>query len=114
MRIAAEAGYEGFELWFKDLEAYLAGGGTIHELRAYVRDTGIVLVNAIAFFAWADADEAARARGLAQAEREMQLLAELGCPAVAAPPFGDVAALTLEEIAGHFARLAELAQSIGI
>src|SRR5262245_9805357 len=93
VRIAAEAGYAGIEVWFKDVEAYLASGGTIRDLRAYVRDTGIAVINTIAFFAWADADQAARTRGLAQAEHEMQILAELGCPAVAAPPYGDVAAL---------------------
>jgi 2-keto-myo-inositol isomerase len=114
VRIAAEAGYAGIEPWFKDIEAYLASGGTIRDLRAYVRDTGIAIVNAIAFFTWADADAATRTRGLAQAEREMQLLVELGCPAVAAPPYGDVEGVTLEVMAGHFAQLAELAQGIGI
>jgi len=114
VRIAAEAGYAGIELWFKDIEAYLANGGTIGDLRAYVRDTGITIVNAIAFFTWADADEATRARGLVQAEREMRLLAELGCQAVAAPPYGDVAMVSLEAMAGHFARLAQLAQGIGV
>jgi sugar phosphate isomerase/epimerase len=114
VRIAAEAGYAGIELWFKDVEAYLANGGTTRDLRAYVRDTGIAIANTIAFFKWADADAATRAQGLAQAEREMRLLAELGCPAVAAPPYGDVEGVALETIAGHFARLAELAQPIGV
>lgn len=113
-RIAAEAGYAGIELWFKDIEAYLAGGGVIRDLRAYMHDTGIAIVNTIAFFKWADADEATRAGGLAQAEREMQLLAELGCPAVAAPPYGNVEGVALEAIAGHFARLAELSHAIGV
>src|SRR5215470_15584549 len=46
VRIAAEAGYAGIELWFKDIDAYLASGGTIRDLRTYVRDTGIAIVNA--------------------------------------------------------------------
>jgi sugar phosphate isomerase/epimerase len=114
VRVAAEAGYAGLELWMQDLERYLAGGGTIPELRAQADAAGIALVNAIAFFKWADADDVTRQAGLAQAEREMRMLAELGCPAVAAPPFGDVAGLPLEAIAGHFARLAELARAIGV
>lgn len=114
VRVAAEAGFEGIELWVKDIELYLAKGGTIPELRAYIADTGVPVVNAIAFFTWADTDAATRQRGLAQAEREMRMLAELGCPAVAAPPYGDVTGGSLEMIAGYFARLAALARMIGV
>ncbi len=113
-RIAAEAGFEGIELWVKDIEAYLQSGGTIQDLKAYIADTGLAIVNAIAFFRWADADVAIRDQGFAQAEREMRMLAELGCVAVAAPPYGDVAGMTLEAMAGQFARLAELARGIGV
>jgi sugar phosphate isomerase/epimerase len=114
VRVAAEAGFAGIELWVNDLDTYLAAGGTLHELRAVVADAGIAVVNAIAFFPWADADNVIRARGLAQAEREMRMLAELGCVAVAAPPFGNVASVSLTSMAGHFAHLADLARGIGI
>jgi len=114
VQIAAEAGYNGIELWVKDIEAYLATGAKIADLRAYIRDTGIAVVNAIAFFTWADADEATREQGLQQAEREMRILAELGCPAVAAPPYGNVAGMSLESMAGHYVQLAKLAHAIGI
>jgi 2-keto-myo-inositol isomerase len=114
VRVAAEAGFDGVELWVKDIEAYLARGGTIAALRTIVADAGITVVNAIAFFRWADADDATRAAGLAQAEREMRMLADLGCAAVAAPPFGDVEGVPLEAIAGHFARLAAIGRAIGV
>ena len=54
------------------------------------------------------------ARGVAQAEREMGMLAELGCAGVAAPPFGNVVGVSLDAMAGHFGRLATLARRIGI
>ena len=114
VRVAAEAGFEGIELWVRDIEAYLERGGTTQELQRYIADTGLAVVNAIAFFPWADADEATRERGLAQAEREMRMLAELGCVAVAAPPFGNVEGVPLTAMAGHFARLAGIARGIGI
>ncbi len=114
VRIAAKAGFDGIELWVKDLEAYLAAGGTTRELRASIAATGVTVVNAIAFFPWADADAATRERAFAQAAHEMQLLAELGCPAVAAPPYGDVAGTTLGAMAGHFARLVDLGRQIGV
>jgi 2-keto-myo-inositol isomerase len=114
VRVAAEAGYEGIELWVKEIEAHLAAGGSAAGLRRSLADSGVAPVNAIAFFAWADADRAARERAFAQAEREMELLAEIGCAAVAAPPFGDVAGTTLEAMAESFARLAELGRRVGV
>lgn len=114
IQVAATAGYAGIELWIKDIDEYLAQGGTLGELRAHIRDTGIEVVNAIAFFKWADADPATRAQGLVQAEREMRMLAELGCPAVAAPPYGDVADVSLTDMASSYAQLAALAQPIGV
>lgn len=114
VRVAAEAGYEGIELWVKDIDAYVAGGGTINELRRYISDTGIAVVNAIAFFAWTDADQLAREQAFIQATQEMRMLAELGCIAVAAPPFGNVEQVSLDGMAANFARLADTAKAIGI
>jgi 2-keto-myo-inositol isomerase len=114
VRVAAAAGFAGIELWVNDIDAYLAAGGTLPELRAVIADAGIAVVNAIAFFPWADADDGIRQRGLAQAEREMHMLAELGCVAVAAPPFGNVATVSLSAMADHFAQLVALGRSIGV
>ncbi|TDF98763.1 sugar phosphate isomerase/epimerase family protein [Paenibacillus piri] len=114
VRTAAEAGYEGIEIWVRDVDAYLSNGGTIRELKRHIDDTGIPVVNAIAFFKWADADDAERAKGLKQAEREMIMLAELGCTAVAAPPFGNVGPVTLNRMAAHYAELSDLAKRIGV
>jgi Sugar phosphate isomerases/epimerases len=114
VEVAAQAGYAGIELWVKDIEAYLAAGGTTQALRERIEQSGLTLVNAIAFFAWADADPAKRAQALLQAEREMKILQELGCQGVAAPPFGDVAAVSLQEMAEAFALLSQRAQAIGI
>jgi sugar phosphate isomerase/epimerase len=114
VRIGAEAGYEGIELWVRDILYYLENYGTAKQLRTYIADTGISIANAIGFFAWTDADEEKREQGFEQAKREMRMLAELGCPAIAAPPFGEVEGVTLDEMAGHFARLAGDARRIGI
>ena len=114
MRIAAEAGYEGIEIWMRDLEAYASAGGSIGELKRFAADTGIAVANAIAFFKWADEGEEVRKAGFAQAEREMNMLAELGCAAVAAPPFGEVERVTLDAVAANYALLSELGRSIGV
>jgi sugar phosphate isomerase/epimerase len=102
VQIAAEAGYEGIELWVKDILAYLETGGTIADLSAFIAGHGIPIVDVIAFYPWADADDQVRQQGLAQAERELTLLADLGCLAVAAPPAGNVSYVTLDAMAGFF------------
>lgn len=114
IHVAADAGYEGIELWVKDIEAYVRSGGTLKDLRRYIADTGISVVNAIAFFPWADADESVRKQGMIRAEQEINMLAEIGCLAVAAPPSGNVEGVTLSAIADHFAELAVKARTAGV
>lgn len=114
VHIAAESGYEGVELWVRDLETYLANGSTVKQLKRYISDTGIKVVNAISFLAWSDENEAERKLAFVQAEKEMAILADLGCAAIATPPFGNVQRVTLDSMAGNFAQLAELARHIGI
>jgi len=112
--IAAQAGYAGIELWVRDIVEYIDNGGTLKELRKYVCDTGISVVNAIAFFKWTDASEELREEGFEQAEREMHMLAEIGCIGVAAPPYGNVDTVTLDDMAHNFAKLTETARKIGV
>ena len=114
VQIAAEAGYQGIELWMKDILAYLETGGTTAEIKAIVTESGIPIVDVIAFYPWGDAGEQVRQQALAQAERELPLLAELGCQAIAAPPAGNVEKVSLEAMAGYFAQFASLARTIGI
>ncbi|MFC4778936.1 sugar phosphate isomerase/epimerase family protein [Paenibacillus sp. GCM10023252] len=114
IEVAAAAGYEGIELWVKDIDAYLESGGTLSELRAFVRDTGITVANAIAFWTWADEDAGRRAEGLEQAKREMAMLAEIDCLAAAAPPYGQVEAVSLDDMAGEYARLIQEGRKLGV
>jgi 2-keto-myo-inositol isomerase len=114
IQVAAEAGYTGIELWMRDIEAYVTSGGQLSTLKEHLEKTGLSLVNVITFFKWADHDASVRKQGLIQARREVQILAELGCKAVAAAPFGDVAAVTLDEMSIRFAELTEMTRSEGI
>lgn len=114
IRIAAEAGYQGIELWVKDIDAYLESGGNLSELRGYIDENGLEFANAIAFWSWADTNPDERRRGFELAEKELHILAELGCTAAAAPPFGNVSNVSLNDFATSFATLAELARGIGV
>lgn len=114
LRIAAEAGYDGYEIWVRDVEAFLAEGKSLRALREEVDALGIAIPNAIAFFRWADRDVRVREEALAQARREMELLAELGCQAVAVPPFGNVKGVQPRDFAQRFAELVKIGEETGV
>jgi len=88
IEIAGRAGYDAIEPWMSSIQEYLQGGGTTAELRKRIVDAGLTLEDAISFPEWMAEDEAKRAKGMEQARREMDLLAQLGGRRYAAPPVG--------------------------
>lgn len=88
LETASKAGFRAVEVWIETVQTYLKTGGTAAEARKVLKDTGITIENAIGFAPWIVDDEAARAKGLDQLKREMEMLAEVGCKRVATPPIG--------------------------
>ncbi|NCB07018.1 MAG: sugar phosphate isomerase/epimerase, partial [Bacteroidia bacterium] len=86
--IVAKAGYDGIEIWIRDLQKYIAEGGSLKELKKYIDDLGITVENAIGFAEWMVDDEAQRKAGIEQMKKEMNMLAQIGCRRIAAPPAG--------------------------
>ena len=117
VRLAIEAGFEGLEPWLKDAHAAKASGEFADAVKM-ARDGGLQFVNGIAFGAWVDADPAKRAAGLEETKRDMALLAEMGCPCIAASMFGSHKAgtpvLPLEVIAERYAAVCDLGKSMGV
>ena len=85
---ASKAGFRSVEIWVETLQQYLKNGGTSADARKLLADSGIKIENAIGFAPWIIDDDAARAKGLDQLKREMEMLAEVGCKRVATPPIG--------------------------
>src|SRR5215212_7829361 len=71
--IAARAGYQGIEPWFRDIDPYVAGGGTVKDLAQRIRDRGLVVESAIAFPEWLVDDDARRAKGFDETKRCMEI-----------------------------------------
>jgi 2-keto-myo-inositol isomerase len=88
IEITAKAGYNGIELWVKDVQDYLASGKSISNLKKYIQDSGLKVENAIGFAPCFANDEEIRKAALTQMQSEMELMAELGCTRIAAPPAG--------------------------
>jgi sugar phosphate isomerase/epimerase len=116
IEVAAKAGYEGIEPWIAAIETYVQGGGTLKDLRQQVSDAGLTVEDAIAFPEWLVDDEARRAKGLEQAKRQMDMVAQLGGRRLAAPPSGatDLPKLSLAQAAERYRTLLETGAQIGV
>lgn len=112
--IAAKAGYDGVELWVRDIQEYLEAGNTVSGLKKYLQDSGLKFENAIGFAPWMVDDEAQRKAGFVQMQEEMEMLANLGCRRVAAPAAGVKANLDLFAAGERFKALLDLGRSTGV
>ena len=113
---AAEAGYDGIEVWIPTMQAFLDGGGKLADVKKLADDSGIRIENAIGFAPWIVDDPEVRAKAFEQARREMDMLAQIGCPRLAAPPAGATQepGLDLLAAADRYAKLLELGEEMGV
>lgn len=115
IRIAAEAGYDGIELWVSEIDQYVESGTSLETLKETLDRHNLTVPNLIAFFNWGSPDEAERQQGLKEAARVFSMAKRLGCPFVAAPPFGltERTDIPLKDLAVRFEALMDLADETG-
>ena len=82
--IASEAGYDGIEIWIRDLKAYLDSGKKASDLRKYLNEKKLIVENAIGFAPWLADKES----GFRQMKEEMEMVAGIGGKRIAAPASG--------------------------
>jgi len=114
IELAARAGYDGFEPWMMEIQGYLETGKSLASLKKLASDAGLKFYDCIGFPTWMAQDEAKSQSGFAQMEKEMGILAELGCPRVAAPAIGTEAPLDLMQAGEKYKRLLELGRKTGV
>jgi sugar phosphate isomerase/epimerase len=107
---AARAGYDGIEPWVRELDAWVQAGGTLQQVRERAESRGLQIVNLIAFPEWSVPEKDRRAKGLEEARRCLEMAQALGCPFLAAPPFGiHDRQVDLFAVAQRFGELVDLA-----
>ena len=112
---AVDAGYDGLEPWVDEIDKWVAGGGSLRELKDRADSRGIQIVNLIAFPEWAVPEDDRRAEGLREAERCLKMAQALGCPFLAAPPKGiHDRRVDLLPVAERYAALVDLAAPYGV
>ena len=117
VKAMAGSGFAGYEPWMKDIRA-AKKSGVLGDVCRVARDGGVSFVNGIAFGQWVHPDPAIRAAGLEETKRDMALLAEMGCPRIAASMFGvqkpGSPRLSVEEIAERYAVVLDAGKAMGV
>lgn len=86
--MVSKAGFDGIELWMRDVMKFVDAGGKVEHLREKLQSGGLVLENMIGFAAWCSDDPAERTKAIDQLRNEMILTAGLGGKYIAAPVLG--------------------------
>ena len=90
IRIAGEVGYGAIELWHDDLDAHIADGGALADVKSALADQGLVVPTTIYLADWFDATLEAYPAVLEECKCRMGQAAELGAPyIIASPPAGE-------------------------
>ncbi len=88
MEFVYQGGFRYVEIWVDHLRKYQSSGKSLSDLRKWLKDHNLQVVNGIGFARWSVDDEGVRKTALIQLQEEMNLLAELNCPYLAAPIMG--------------------------
>ena len=117
IKAMALSGFKGYEPWMKDIRAAKADG-TLSDACRIARDSGVSFVNGIAFGQWVNPDFKIREAGLEETKQDMALLAEIGCPCIAASMFGvqkpGSPDIPLEAIAERYVKVLDLGKAMGV
>jgi 2-keto-myo-inositol isomerase len=112
IEIASKAGYDGIEVWIRDVKGYLEAGNSAQSLKRFIDDHGLKVENAIGFAPWISGGQA----GMDQMKEEMEMMASIGGTRIAAPPAGVTgdAPLDLFMAGDKYAEILELGRQTGV
>ncbi|MGL4629831.1 MAG: sugar phosphate isomerase/epimerase family protein [Leadbetterella sp.] len=112
---AAKAGFEGIEVWMRTIEAFQKEGGKLSDIKKRASDLGISIENVIGFAEWMSDDENKRKQALEQTKREMDMLQQIGCTRIAAPPFGAITdKISLEDSTARYKALMDVGDTMAV
>jgi sugar phosphate isomerase/epimerase len=116
LEIAARAGFRAVEPWVAEIDEYVKSGGTLADLRKRIADLGLSVEGVIGFAQWIVDDDAARAKGLEEARRTIDLTAQIGGKRLAAPAAGvsEKDHPDLPTIAARYRALVDLGAQYGV
>ncbi|MDZ7718909.1 MAG: sugar phosphate isomerase/epimerase [Balneolaceae bacterium] len=116
IKLVAGAGFEGIEMWVRDIRSYIDAGGTPEELRDLLDSNDLLLENMIGFSEWISDDAETRAEALSLLRSDMEMIAAMGGEYIAAPVQGidSIDGTKLEDYAERYNTILELGEETGV
>ncbi len=112
IRLAAEAGFAGVELWINDIYEYIGQGGEVRDVEKAIADNGLFVPCTIAMRQWGEASDDEYPLMLDEAKRRMELAARLGAPYIVATPPREPT--DFGQITRRYKELLELGRQVGV
>ncbi|MDG2014091.1 MAG: sugar phosphate isomerase/epimerase [Pirellulaceae bacterium] len=116
IEITGAAGYQGIEIWIRDIQRAVESGDSLKDLQKLIADQGLILENAIGFATWIVDEPAKHRQGMEVAKRDMDWIRQLGGRRIAAPPAGATkqSDLNLQAAADRYRKLLELGERMEV
>jgi 2-keto-myo-inositol isomerase len=112
IRLTAEAGYRGVELWINDLYEFVGQGGEIRDIEQALAQRGLIVPCTIAIRGWGDAVGEEYPIVLDEVRRRMLLAKRLGSPYIVATP--PRAECDLGQLTRRYKDLLTIGREVGI
>jgi sugar phosphate isomerase/epimerase len=111
---ASKAGFQAIEPWIREIDDYVAKGGTLKDLGKRIADAGLTVEDAIAFNSLLDDDDVRRAASMEKLKVDMDKVAQLGGRRIAVPPGNSRAAVGLDNAAKYYREALEMGEKMGV
>ena len=112
IRLTAEAGFDGVELWVNDVYEFVGQGGEVSQIEKALADNGLFVPCMIAMRQWAEQEGREYELALEECKRRMELAQRLGASYIVATPPREPC--NFDQIAAHYRDLLELGRDTGI
>ncbi|MFH6602542.1 sugar phosphate isomerase/epimerase family protein [Maribacter algicola] len=114
--LVGKAGFDGIELWMRDIKAYAGSGGNLSTLKEKLEAHNLVLENIIAFSEWCSDDSDKHKEALKLMKSEMIMAAAIGANYFAAPVQGieQIDPTKYDEYAKRYRAILELGDETGV
>lgn len=116
IRMVADAGFDGIEMWVRDIRSYIDAGGTAKELGDLLSSNNLLLENMIGFSQWISDDADTRKEAIEILKSDMEMIAAMGGKYIAAPVQGidSIDPTKFHDYAKRYRAILELGDETGV